>query len=212
MSMPSDRRTVQRLATRRHISTVATQLFVTRGFDNVTIDEIAAAAGVGRMTVFNHFPRKEDLFFDRTDEVRELVQNIFLSESTNVSPLERLRLLASELVAQHSPYVEFSDASQRFVEAIEASEALKTRARGIRGELTGVLTAALAARVGHAAADAAAEFASATLVATWTVALIHGHRTFRLTASKTEAEAAFLAIVHRGTVGLKAALSGTPYA
>lgn len=51
--------------TRRRISDVATGLFFARGFDNVTIAEVAEAAGVSRMTVFNYFPRKEDLFLDR---------------------------------------------------------------------------------------------------------------------------------------------------
>ena len=60
MSMPSDRRARKRLATRQSISDVATRLFLERGFDRVTVDEIAAAADVGRMTVFNYFPRKED--------------------------------------------------------------------------------------------------------------------------------------------------------
>ena len=33
----------------------------------MTVNEIAAAADVGRMSVFNHFRRKEDMFFDRDD-------------------------------------------------------------------------------------------------------------------------------------------------
>jgi AcrR family transcriptional regulator len=40
----------------------------------VTVDEIAAAADVGRMTVFNHFPRMEDMFFDRDEEGREILR------------------------------------------------------------------------------------------------------------------------------------------
>ena len=67
-----DRRTRKRMATRQAISDVATRLFMERGFDQVTIDEIANAADVGRMTVFNHFPRKEDMFFDREEEARAL--------------------------------------------------------------------------------------------------------------------------------------------
>ena len=67
MSTPSDRRSRKRLVTREGISVAATRLFLERGFDNVTVDEIAAAADVGRMTVFNHFPRKEDMFFDRDE-------------------------------------------------------------------------------------------------------------------------------------------------
>ncbi|TIV74470.1 MAG: TetR family transcriptional regulator, partial [Mesorhizobium sp.] len=64
MPEPSDRRARKRLATRKAISDTATRLFMERGFDHVTVDEIAEAADVGRMTVFNHFPRKEDMFFD----------------------------------------------------------------------------------------------------------------------------------------------------
>ena len=67
MSEPSDRQSRKRLATRQETSNAATRLFWERGFDQVTVNEIAAAADVGRMSVFNHFRRKEDMFFDRDD-------------------------------------------------------------------------------------------------------------------------------------------------
>jgi hypothetical protein len=49
------------------------------------------------------------------------------------------------------------------------------------------------------------------LLATWTVALIQAHRTFRKSRDKKEAKAAFLAIVGKGTIGIKAAVARTPY-
>ncbi len=52
---------LQCLATRQAISDVATRHFFERVFDAVTVDEIADAADFGRVTVFNHFPRKEDM-------------------------------------------------------------------------------------------------------------------------------------------------------
>ena len=74
MSPPLDRRTRKRLAMRQAISDTATRLFFERGFDAVTVDEIAEAADVGRMTVFNHFPRKEDLFFDLDEAGRATIR------------------------------------------------------------------------------------------------------------------------------------------
>jgi len=57
-------REAKKLQTRQGIANEAMRLFATRGFDRVTVAEIAEAAGVSEKTVFNYFPTKEDLFFD----------------------------------------------------------------------------------------------------------------------------------------------------
>src|SRR5271156_5097823 len=130
--MPSDRRSRKRLATRQGISDAATRLFMERGFDQVRVDEIAEAADVGRMTVFNHFARKEDMFFDRDEEGREILREALRQGESCVAPIETLRLLAHRLVAERSRFVEFSAAGQGFMDTIEGSETLKVRARAIR--------------------------------------------------------------------------------
>ena len=50
--------------TRETIARAAWKLFKRRGFDEVTVADIAAAAGVSEKTVFNYFPAKEDLVFE----------------------------------------------------------------------------------------------------------------------------------------------------
>lgn len=212
MSIPTDRRSRKRLAMREGISNAATRLFFERGFDRVTVDEIAAAADVGRMTVFNHFPRKEDMFFDRDEEGREILREALRQRDPRISPLETLRQLAHRLVAEQSPYVRFSVESQGFIETIERSETLKARARAIRDEIAQVITVALSESVGQVPTDPAAHLAADLLLATWTVALIQAHRVFRQTRDTEKAKAAFLAIVDQGTIGLKAAMADTPYA
>ena len=212
MSTPTDRRSRKRLATRQGISNVATRLFFERGFDNVTVDEIAAAADVGRMTVFNHFARKEDMFFDRDEEGRDILREALRNRPRRITPIEALRLLAHRLVAEQSPYVEFSKRSQSFVETIERSETLKARARAIRDELAQVVATAMAESVGRELTDPDTRLAAATLLATWAVALLQAHLTFRDTRDTAKANAAFLATVDKGSVGLKAAMVRTPYA
>ena len=197
---------------RQAISDTATLLFFQRGFDAVTIDEIAEAADVGRMTVFNHFPRKEDLFFDRDDEGREMLRDDLRQRDPAIAPIESLRLLAHRLVEEERPYVELSERSQAFVETVLASETLKARARAIRDEFAQLLTDALAESVGRDRTDPAAHLAAGLLVTTWTVAFRQAHLTFEATKSTAKATAAFLAIIDTGAVGLEAAMAGTPYA
>src|SRR5882757_67552 len=108
MSMPSDSRSRKRLATLQSISDAATLLFIARGFDRVTVDEIAEAADVGRMTVFNHFPRKEDMFFDRDEEGREMLRRALRQRDLRFPPTEAYRLLAHRLMAEGSPLFSFS--------------------------------------------------------------------------------------------------------
>ncbi len=209
--MPLDRRSRKRRATRQAISDAATLLFIERGFDHVTVDEIAAAAAVGRMTVFNHFPRKEDMFFDRDEEGREILRSALRQRDTRVSAIETYRLLAHRLIAEQSPAVEFSARSQNFIKAIEASETLKARARAIRDELAQVVTSALAECVGRDPTDPDAYLAANLLLATWAVAFIQAHRTFCQTQDTASANAAFLALVDQGSIGVKAAMAGTPF-
>jgi AcrR family transcriptional regulator len=210
--MSPDRRSRKRLATRQAISDAATLLFIERGFDHVTVDEIAEAADVGRMTVFNHFPRKEDMFFDRDEEGREILRDALRQRDPGVAPIEALRLFAHRLVAERNPAVEFSARSQSFIETVEGSETLKARARAIRDELAQVMTLALAESVGREPTDPDAYLAANLLLATWTVAFIQAHRTVRQTRNAKKAKAAFLAIVDKGSIGLKAAMADTPYA
>ena len=212
MSTPPDRRSRKRLATRQAISNAATRLFHEQGFDRVTVDEIAEAADVGRMTVFNHFPRKEDMFFDRDEEGREMLRDALRQRDPRVAPIEALRALAHRLVAERSPLLEFSARSQAYIETIVASETLEARARAIRDELAQVVTVGLSQCVGREPTDPAAHLAAELLLATWTVAFIQAHRTFRQRRDTEEAKAAFLAIVDQGTIGVKAAMADTPYA
>ncbi|WP_372984001.1 TetR/AcrR family transcriptional regulator [Microbacterium sp.] len=68
---PIGRRERKKAATRKNISDVATMMFLERGFDNVSIREVADAADVSPTTVFAHFPQKEALVFDEDDEQRD---------------------------------------------------------------------------------------------------------------------------------------------
>ncbi|WP_158810796.1 TetR/AcrR family transcriptional regulator [Beijerinckia sp. L45] len=207
-----NRQTRKRLATRQSISDAATRLFLERGFEGVTIDEIAAAADVGRMTVFNHFPRKEDMFFDQDQEARDVVLDAIRSRDPEMAPVEKLRLLAHRLIAEDRSYIRFFDESRRFVETVAASEALKARARAIRDEVVRSMTEALATSFGRPASDPDAYLTASLLMATWTVAFIQAHDVYRSRSDPEPAKAAFLAIIDRGATGIKAAIAGTTYA
>ena len=52
---------------RQQISNRATAMFLRHGFDNVTVAQIAAACELSEQTVFNYFPTKESMFFDRSE-------------------------------------------------------------------------------------------------------------------------------------------------
>jgi AcrR family transcriptional regulator len=77
--------------TRLAISDVATRLFIERGFEHVTVAEIADAAHVSVKTVFNYFSSKEELFFDRADEVRDALLDAVRERPDGMGALEALR-------------------------------------------------------------------------------------------------------------------------
>jgi AcrR family transcriptional regulator len=194
---------------RQGISDAAMRLFMERGFDQVTVDEIAAAADVGRKTVFNHFPRKEDLFFDRDDEVREILREAVRGRDTGVDPVEAYRLLAHRLVRERSPYVEFPSESLTFMEIIKGSETLKARARALQDELSQLVTETLAESAGRSPTDPDAYLAARLLLATFTTARIYAYQIFLQNRDAEQARVAFLSMIDKGSLSLKAVLDGT---
>lgn len=210
--LPIDRRTRKRLATRQAISDAATRLFLAHGFDRVTIDEIAEAADVGRMTVFNHFPKKEDMFFDLDEPAREELRAVLNRRDPERGPIETLRLFAHQVVAEQRAYVRFFDASPRFMQTIGESETLKARARAIRDELASIVQKGLAEGAGRDRSDAGAQLAANLLLATWGVAFVQAHQAFERNHDEAEAQRILLALVDQGSIGIKAAMAGTPYA
>ncbi|HEX5204200.1 MAG TPA: TetR family transcriptional regulator, partial [Actinoplanes sp.] len=63
MKPPPNLRQQRKEETRARIAAAAMGLFAERGFERVSVAEVAAAAGVTEKTVFNHFATKEDLVY-----------------------------------------------------------------------------------------------------------------------------------------------------
>ena len=62
-----------RAVVRSLLAQTAIQLFTQKGFDETTVSEVAAAAGVSRRTLFNYFPTKEDLALSGLSEQGEVI-------------------------------------------------------------------------------------------------------------------------------------------
>src|ERR671936_3026411 len=109
---------------RQEIADRAMQLFVARGFDHVTVAEVAEAAGVSEKTVFNYFPTKEDLFFDEAAE-RERALLALLRErgpgESILSALRRVNIATCERMR--------TDGFGEFARVIEETPALQATER-----------------------------------------------------------------------------------
>ncbi len=76
---------------RQAISGVAMAMFAAKGFDEVTITQVADAAGVSKMTVTNYFPRKEDLVFDRAEVIIRSLADAAAARAPGESLLTAIR-------------------------------------------------------------------------------------------------------------------------
>lgn len=125
--------------TRARIREVANRLFIERGYDAVTVAEVAREAGVSSVTVFNHFPRKEDLFLDRTADAVDLLRSAVRDRAEGVDVLTSLRDQSMRLFEERHPLSGVDARSVGFFRTVAASPALVARAREIRSELQQIL-------------------------------------------------------------------------
>ena len=121
--------------TRDRISNVATQLFLEKGFDKVTVAEVAREAGVSSVTVFNHFPRKEDLLLDRGGNAIDLLRTAIRGRGDDVDVITALHAMALRLVDEGDAFATIKEEAVPFFRTVAGSPALLSRAREISVDL-----------------------------------------------------------------------------
>ncbi len=131
---PAGLRAWKKARTRLTISNIATGLFMRDGFEAVTVAQIAAAAEVSVKTVFNYFPSKEDLFFDRVEDVIGALVDAVVERPAGATVVGALHgVLADRLVPfdddgwRRLRNAEDYERFRRFLATEEASPALRTR-------------------------------------------------------------------------------------
>lgn len=133
-------RQTKKAATRQQIAGVAMQLFVTRGFDRVTVAQIAADAGVSEKTVFNYFPSKEDLFFDEVPARLHALSDGLRNREDGESVLGALRRMQLGMVARLT-----SPSFVHFARTLEGSSELLAKEVDVMARFSQVLAESLQA-------------------------------------------------------------------
>lgn len=145
---PLGRRERKKAATRKAISNAATRMFLERGFDNVSIREVADVADVSPTTVFAHFGCKEALVFDEDDEQREALVAAVRDRASGTSiSAALLAYYRAEILPDHD---HDGESRRRFLEFIEATPALNDYAARMWLRHEDALADAIAAEFGLA--------------------------------------------------------------
>lgn len=128
MSDLGDRRAQKKAQTRELVRTTAHRLFAERGYDSVTIADVARASDVAVQTVFNHFATKEELFFAGRVPWVEGVADAVRERAPGVGPLAALHAHLLELLSGQLTSMNCAE-WRCFRATVEASEPLRTYER-----------------------------------------------------------------------------------
>jgi AcrR family transcriptional regulator len=172
--------------TRARIAQVAMELFKSRGFDAVTVADVAQAAEVSEKTVFNYFPSKEDLVLEDVVEHRaafiDAVRNR-ASDASLVDPFRQATLELLDRVAHDS------------IESIVAVPRLVRQSRALQDKLFSTweqeaawLAPVIAAETGHDADQLAPSVVARTLA--WTHRLVYRAAVSRLLSGESQVQVA----------------------
>lgn len=144
--------------TRQEIFDASQRLFARNGFDAVTVAQIAEAANVSAMTVFNYFPTKEDLFFGGMQFFEEQLVEAVRDRPRGESALKAFQRRVLQGVENLESRAR-AEAILRASRTVESSPALQARERQIvdryTDRLAEILPGGIEARVAAAAMMAA---------------------------------------------------------
>ncbi|MEU8347493.1 transcriptional regulator, TetR family [Actinomadura meyerae] len=126
-----------RRAVRAELSALAVELFLERGYERTTVEDIATAAGMSRRSFFRYFPSKEDVVFGEAGDVAERVADAIRDRPGEEAPWACLRAVLREWQdAIHT-------VDLRTLRLIEEAPALRARLHAERDRMRELVSAAL---------------------------------------------------------------------
>ncbi|WP_336207095.1 TetR/AcrR family transcriptional regulator [Nonomuraea sp. LPB2021202275-12-8] len=143
----------KKLRTRQHIADVAMGLFVERGFDRVTIAEVAAAAEVSVNTVYNYFEVKEDLVLPPDEASPQRLARIVRDRPPGTAAARAVLDHLREEVRRRDRQVGLTEGFGRVFEMMRAAPTLTARLEDLGGRMTEALAAVLAEETGATPGD-----------------------------------------------------------
>jgi AcrR family transcriptional regulator len=183
--------------TRDALTQAALELFVERGYDETTLAEIAAAAGVSTRTIFAYFPSKEDILFCGMGGMREALARALAERPAGTDALTALREFV--LSSAHGK----TELEHKLGRVIACDATLSSHKRARISELQEVLAAAIADDLGVGRDDLRPQVAAASLTAAFEL-LERQDRGLSKTPTSTEIAAAIDPIISFVRAGLEA--------
>lgn len=153
--------------TYERLSETAIGLFLERGFEKVSVAEIAAAAEVSKPTLFRYFPTKEDLVLHRFADHEDEAARVVTGARGAGSALDALHAHFADGLARRDPVTGLSDDPRvlAFHGLLYGTPSLVARAYAYQGRSEDALTGALTGAPGGAPAGVAARLAAGQIVA-----------------------------------------------
>src|SRR5437773_10457195 len=142
MAVEQGLRERKKAKTRQAIAEAAQRLFTERGFDAVTVAEVARAADVSEGTVFNYFPTKEDLFFGQMEDFESALVDAVRNRAPGESVLAAFRRFVLDGTVRLAAE-EVADVISTAARIVGASPSLQAREQEIVARYTNALAALL---------------------------------------------------------------------
>jgi AcrR family transcriptional regulator len=124
MPDPEGLRERKKHQTRRAIAEAGVQLFLERGFDDVSVAEVAARAQVSKMTVFNYFATKAEILFELAEAALPDLAGAVRGRSEGQSVVEAVRAYYLAALERRAEWTGLHDGVQQFARMTLASPTL----------------------------------------------------------------------------------------
>ena len=121
---PPDVRSRARAAVKTEVARVAIDLFLDRGFEQTTVEEIADAAGMSRATFFRYFRTKEDVVLDQATDLGLRIRDALAARPGSEAPWPALRRALEVVVETHTLH---RDTILRVIEMMTQTPSIRAR-------------------------------------------------------------------------------------